>query len=298
MVAAAPISPIADLNSRPRAEDPALGYLRRLAGRMSARMTGRPMDEPARMPALPPKTDTIRIQTGALILGRKQILGPLDLTLAERRIGIIGRNGSGKSTLLRMIAGLVAPDEGAVSLDGNSGGIDPWQDRKAALARIGILFQNPDHQILFPTVLEELAFGLTQQRLSRAEAEARARACLVNEGRAHWADAPVSTLSGGQKQLVCLLSILLMAPDTILLDEPFSGLDLPLQYRLQRRLAALPQRLITVSHAPESLMDCQRILWIEGGTLAADGPPTTVVPEFLAEMRRLGADDADADLAG
>ncbi len=86
----------------------------------------------------------------------KSILSGLSLTLAEPRIGIIGRNGSGKTSLLRLIAGLVAPTAGQVRVDG----IDPFADRKGALAALGILFQNPDHQILFPTVEEELAFGL------------------------------------------------------------------------------------------------------------------------------------------
>ncbi|MBP9182303.1 MAG: ABC transporter ATP-binding protein [Fuscovulum sp.] len=224
----------------------------------------------------------------------KSILSGLSLTLAEPRIGIIGRNGSGKTSLLRLIAGLVAPTAGQVRVDG----IDPFADRKGALAALGILFQNPDHQILFPTVEEELAFGLRQQGLPQAQALAAARAALAAAGRAHWAGAAVSTLSGGQKHWLCLQSVLLMAPATILLDEPFAGLDLSETARQARRLAALPQRLVMISHDPAHLAAADRVIWIEAGGVTANGPPAQVLPAFAAEMARLGGVDADADLAG
>lgn len=227
---------------------------------------------------------------GLTIRGRV-ILSDLTLTLTEARIGIVGRNGSGKTSLLRLIAGLVSPSSGVVRVDG----IDPARDRKAMLARLGILFQNPDHQILMPTVTEELAFGLRQ--MGQSDAETVARAALSAEGRAHWADQPVSTLSHGQKQWLCLMSVLLMNPATILLDEPFAALDLPTEARLTRRLAALPQRLITISHAPAAVASCDRVIWLEGGRVRADGPAAPVLAEFTEAMARLGADDADADLS-
>lgn len=217
----------------------------------------------------------------------KTILDRLDLTLTEARIGIIGRNGSGKTTLLRLMAGLVAPTSGSVTVDG----IDPAHDRKTMLSRLGILFQNPDHQILFPTVVEELSFGLHQQ--GHASPEAAARAALMAEGRAHWAELPVSSLSQGQRQWLCLLAVLLMDPATILLDEPFAALDLPTAQRLTRRLNALPQRLVTITHAPDSLTRADRILWLDSGRIAMDGPPATVLPAYRAEMDRIGATEAD-----
>lgn len=233
----------------------------------------------------------INLQGAGLTIRGRPILSDVTLTLTERRIGIIGRNGSGKTTLLRLMAGLVAPTSGTVRVEG----IDPARDRKAMLSHLGILFQNPDHQILMPTVVEELAFGLHQMGLR--ETEDRARAALVAEGRGHWADQPVSTLSQGQKQWLCLMSVLLMQPETILLDEPFAALDLPTMARLTRRLAALPQRLITISHAPAAVAGCDRVIWLEEGRIRADGTPAVVLPEFEAEMARLGADDADADLS-
>ena len=225
-------------------------------------------------------------------LGGKTVLSDLTLSLSEPRIGILGRNGSGKTTLLRLLAGLIPPTQGTLTLDG----IDPARDRKAMLSRLGILFQNPDHQILFPTVEEELAFGLRQQGQTDTAARAAARAVLANEGRAHWATASTATLSQGQRHWLCLQAVLMMAPATILLDEPFAGLDLPAQSRLTRRLAALPQRLITVTHDPASLSGADRILWLDDGRILQDGPPDAVLPAFTATMDRIARDDHDTAL--
>ena len=252
-----------------------------------------PMSEPLSDTMSDP-TSGIALSAVHLRLGGRQVLDGLSLRLTEARIGLLGRNGSGKTTLMRLIAGLVAPERGTVRVDG----VDPFTDRKACLAAIGILFQNPDHQILFPIVEEELAFGLAQQGLPQAEALARARAALAAEGRAHWAKAPVSTLSQGQRHYLCLLAVLLMRPRTILLDEPLAGLDLPTQARLARRFAALPQRLITITHDPATLIGADRVIWLEAGRVVADGPPAMVIPAFAAEMARIGERDADTDLAG
>ena len=221
----------------------------------------------------------------------RPILHDLTLSLTEPRIGIIGRNGSGKTTLLRLIAGLIAPTTGTVRL----GSTDPFKDRKAALAQIGILFQNPDHQILFPTVEEELAFGLTQQ--SHPNPQKAVAQLLAAEGRSHWARAATHTLSQGQRHYLCLLAVLLMGPAIILLDEPFAGLDLPTQTRLHRRLKTLPQQIITISHDPAAVADCDRVIWLDHGRIKADGPAKTVLAAFQTDMARIGGQDADTDLA-
>ncbi len=231
----------------------------------------------------------IRLDQASVTLGGRVIIAPLTLTLAEDRIGIIGRNGSGKTTLLRLISGLIPATSGKVSINGT----DP-NNRQDMLRRIGILFQNPDHQILFPTCAEEIAFGLKQ--MGYKDADSAARALLKAEGRCDWADAPTHTLSGGQRHYLCLLSILAMAPETILLDEPFAGLDLPTQIRLARRLSALPQRLITISHDPAAVRTVDRVIWLDHGRVQADGPPAFVLPKFTAAMQELGDRDADPSL--
>lgn len=225
----------------------------------------------------------IDIKTGPVALAGKDILAPLDLHLSEQRIGIIGRNGSGKTTFLRLLGGLIAAQSGGVLI----GGHDPFKDRKAALRKIGIMFQNPDRQILFPLIEEELAFGLTQLGLSKAEAKDRVQKSLSRDGLSHWIGQSTQALSQGQRQYLCLLAILMMEPETILLDEPFAALDLPTRLQLSRRLAALPQRLIFITHEPATVYNADRLLWIDSGNLIADGKPADILPRFEAEMTRI-----------
>ncbi|QCO57881.1 ABC transporter ATP-binding protein (plasmid) [Pseudorhodobacter turbinis] len=235
----------------------------------------------------------LTLENAGFTAAGRVILSDLTLSLTEQRIGIIGRNGSGKTSLLRLLSGLVAPATGTVRVDG----LDPARDRKAILSRLGILFQNPDHQIIFPTVAEELSFGLHQQGMAKPAAKAAMRAMLAQHGRSHWEDRPVTALSQGQRHFLCLLSLLAMKPATILLDEPFAGLDLPTQSRLTRTFDALPQRLILITHDPAALARYDRVIWLEQGRIRADGPPTTILPDFTTEMTRLGEVDADTDLS-
>ncbi|MFM2391353.1 MAG: hypothetical protein RLZZ437_2908 [Pseudomonadota bacterium] len=239
---------------------------------------------------MPPPTTGITLTDVSFRVADKLIIAPLTLRLSEQRIGIVGRNGSGKTTLLRLIAGLVAPTSGEIRVDG----INPSGDRKGLISALGILFQNPDHQILFPTVAEEIAFGLRQ--LGHAAPDDAALRVLADHGRSHWAKAATHTLSQGQRHYLCLMAVLAMQPATILLDEPFAGLDLPSQMRLKRSFAALPQRLITITHDPAAVADFDRVLWLEAGQVLADGAPAAVLPAFIAAMEDRGAADADTDL--
>ena len=145
-------------------------------------------------------------------------------------------------------------------------------------------------------MVEELSFGLRQ--INHPNPAARAREILSLDGRLHWETAATHSLSQGQRHYLCLLSILAMEPATILLDEPLAGLDLPTRTRLARRFASLPQRLITVTHDPETVDACDRVLWLEAGKIRADGPAGPVIAAFKDEMARLGDVDADTDLAG
>ena len=222
--------------------------------------------------------------------GGRTVLRGLSLSLAERRIGIVGRNGSGKTTLSRLIAGLIAPDTGRVRV----GGVDVFADRKAAIRTVGILFQNPDHQIIFPTVEEELAFGLRQLGRDKLEARRGAREVLARFGCGHWAERSTTSLSQGQRHLVCLMAVLAMSPSLIVLDEPFSGLDIPTTRALRGYLEVLPAQIIQVTHDPDALRGYDRVLWLEGGNVAGDGPAEEVLTRYLAAMETAG--DAGADL--
>ena len=231
----------------------------------------------------------IRITGVTCRFGERTVLDGVTLALTERRIGIVGRNGSGKSTLVRTLCGLIAPEHGQVLING----VDVLKDRKAAIATVGMIFQNPDHQIIFPTVEEEIAFGLRQQGRGKADALALAHETLAHFQRSDWAKRSVSTLSQGQRHLVCLMSVLAMKPAVILLDEPFSGLDIPTTRALQRYLAQVEATVIHVTHDRSLIGDYDRVLWIDGGKVAGDGAPDDVLPAYVTAME---AADAGADL--
>ena len=169
----------------------------------------------------PDKPTEIEISSASVLYGKERVLENISLSIREKRVGFIGRNGSGKTTLLRILAGLQELKNGKVLIDGT----EVAKERKAAIKKVVIIFQNPDHQIIFPTVGEELRFGLTQLGLKRNDADLKVIACLKKYDKIDWFERSISTLSQGQKHLVCLLSVLLMKPRVLLLDEPFTGID-------------------------------------------------------------------------
>lgn len=236
---------------------------------------------------------TVELKDVSLAANGKPLLQDVSFSADEPRVGIVGRNGSGKTTLARVLSGLVTPDTGEALIDGT----DICRDRKSALGLVGVLFQNPDRQIIFPTVEEELAFGLRQMGLEKGDANERVTQILDRFGKAQWAKAPTHLLSQGQKQLVCLMAILSMAPRVIILDEPFSGLDIPTRMQLQRTLDRVGAQTFHISHDPHHLEHYDRVLWIEAGRIKADGPAGEVLPAFTKQMTGWGASDDLSDLS-
>lgn len=222
------------------------------------------------------------------------VLKGISMRSDARRIGIIGRNGSGKTSLARVMAGLVPADRGQVRI----AGVDVARDRKAALRHVGILFQNPDHQIIFPTVEEEIAFGLLQLGQTKAEAAVGVTDILSQFNKAHWAPAAIHQLSQGQRQLVCLMSVLAMQPQVIILDEPFAGLDIPTAMHLQSILAELAVTLVVISHDPNVVREYDQLLWLEEGEVALEGAPADVLPSFEGRMKQIGNGDDLSHIAG
>ena len=222
------------------------------------------------------------------------VLRDVSLRSDVSRIGIVGRNGSGKTSFARVLSGLVAADEGQVRI----GGIDVARDRRRAIGAVGILFQNPDHQIIFPTVEEEIAFGLLQMGQSKAEAARGVAAILRQFNKRHWAQASIHQLSQGQRQLVCLMAVLAMQPRVLVLDEPFAGLDIPTRLHLERVLAGLDPTLVHITHDPAAVAEYDHILWLERGEVAQQGSARPVLRNFETRMKELGASDDLSDLAG
>lgn len=226
---------------------------------------------------------TIQFENVSLSLNARELLKGVSLDIQEQRVGVIGRNGSGKTSFARLLCGLLAPSSGRVRVNGN----DLFKHRAAALKTVGILFQNPDHQIIFPTVLEELSFGLTQQGQRKAEAMQNATKILQQFDRLDWAERTIATLSQGQRHLVCLLSVLAMAPPLLVLDEPFAGLDLPTKTYLQNLLYGLDQSVLHITHDLRALAEYERVIWLEKGQVAGDGLPKNIIPAFENAMSQV-----------
>ena len=241
-----------------------------------------------------PQPLLIEMEDASYAPGEVAVLDGISFSADERRIGIVGRNGSGKTSLARVLAGLVPPTAGRVRI----AGVDVGRDRKAALRTVGILFQNPDHQIIFPTVEEEIGFGLSQLGSSKPEVTAGVGAILAKFDKSHWTNAPIHQLSQGQRQLVCLMSVLAMSPRLIVLDEPFSGLDIPTTLQLARVLDAIDAHLLHITHDSSHLLAYDRVLWIEAGRITQDGPAKPVIAAFQARMAELGGGDDLTHLAG
>ncbi|MDG2190043.1 MAG: ABC transporter ATP-binding protein [Paracoccaceae bacterium] len=226
---------------------------------------------------------TIQFENVSLSLNARKLLNGVSLDIQEQRVGVIGRNGSGKTSFARLLSGLLAPSSGRVRVNGN----DLFKHRAAALKTVGILFQNPDHQIIFPTVLEELSFGLTQQGQRKAEAMQNANKILQQFDRLDWAERTIATLSQGQRHLVCLLSVLAMAPPLLVLDEPFAGLDLPTKTYLQNLLYGLDQSVLHITHDLQALAEYERVIWLEKGQVVGDGLPKHIIPNFENAMAQI-----------
>ena len=226
---------------------------------------------------------TIQFENVSLSLNARKLLNGVSLDIQEKRVGVIGRNGSGKTSFARLLSGLLAPSSGRVRVNGN----DLFKHRAAALKTVGILFQNPDHQIIFPTVLEELSFGLTQQGQRKAEAMQNATKILQQFDRRDWAERTIATLSQGQRHLVCLLSVLAMAPPLLVLDEPFAGLDLPTKTYLQNLLYGLDQSVLHITHDLQALAEYERVIWLEKGQVVGDGLPKHIIPNFENAMAQI-----------
>jgi biotin transport system ATP-binding protein len=208
----------------------------------------------------------------------RAVLRDITLRLGEKRIAIIGGNGSGKTTLARMLNGLVLPTRGEVVVDG----VSTAKDAAAVRRLVGYVFQNPEHQIVMPTVEEDIAFGLRNMNLPKAEIAARVDAILAAH---HFRDrraAPAYLLSGGEQKLLSLMSVVVMAPRYIIFDEPLNSLDLAARRRFTRLMHALEQTVITITHDFELIADYDRAILIHEGRLMADGAPREVVERYVA----------------
>ena len=218
----------------------------------------------------------IRLDAVTHRYGERTVLRDVTLDLGEQRVAIIGANGSGKSTLARTFNGLVVPTDGTVSVDGR----DTRRHGADVRRRVGFMFTDPDAQIVMPTVGEDIEFSLRRKGLSRLERQARVTEVLDRFGLAGHADHAAHLLSGGQKQLLALASVLVTEPSVLVCDEPTTLLDLRNTDRVAALLLALPQQVVLVTHDLDLVAAYERVLVIDEGAVAYDGRPADAVRAY------------------
>lgn len=217
---------------------------------------------------------TIALERVSVERDGRAILRGISVELTARRIAVIGGNGSGKSTFARLLNGLVRPDTGSVVVHG----LDTHRDLSALRRRVGFVFTDPQAQILMPTPAEDLALSLRGR--PRADIDLRVAAALAEHGLSDHAHVAASDLSGGQKQMLALASVLITQPQLVVADEPTTLLDLRNARRVGDLLLDVPGQVIIVTHDLDLAARCDQALLFDEGALVASGSPGDVVGEY------------------
>jgi biotin transport system ATP-binding protein len=226
----------------------------------------------------------IRLQDVSHRYGERAVLRDITLELDEPRVAVIGANGSGKSTLARLLNGLVVPTAGSVAVDG----LDTRRDGAAVRRKVGFVFTDPDAQIVMPTVAEDVAFSLRRKEIGAEQRDEQVREVLARFGLDRHADHPAHLLSGGQKQLLALASVLVTEPDVLVCDEPTTLLDLRNTRIVSDLIQALPQQVILVTHDLDEAKSWPRVVVVDEGRVVADGTGAAGIQayrELMADRR-------------
>lgn len=186
---------------------------------------------------------------------------------------LLGNNGSGKSTLLRLLAGLLIPDAGTIVMP----------------RKTGFVFQNPDHQLVMPTVGADIAFGLVSENLTQVQTRARVREALSAVNLLELERRPIHALSGGQKQRIAIAGAIARNCEAILFDEPTALLDPDTQLELVAQVKNLVVKrgltALWVTHRLEELDYCDGAFLLEQGKVTAKGEPKALKEKLLATER-------------
>ena len=207
-------------------------------------------------------------------------IGIKDISLSINKgefIILAGKNGSGKSTLLRHLNGLLLPDSGTILVNGHDVSKHLVQTRKT----IGMVFQDADTQIVGDTVFDEVAFGLENLKIKRDKINEKVTQVLEDLNLSHLRQRNPSTLSGGEKRKLAIAGILVMDPQVIAFDEPFSNLDYPGTLQVLSTIIDLNQSghtIIIATHDVEPIIcEATRIIIMENGQIKKDGTPDTLI---------------------
>jgi len=215
----------------------------------------------------------------------RKVFEDLSLNIEEgESVGIIGANGAGKSTFMKLILGLVE-FEGKII-------VDSYEVKKENLAAIrkktGLILQNSDNQMFMPRVIDDIMFGPMNYGASREEAEMEADRVLDSLELSHLKLRHNHKLSGGEKKMAAIATIIAMKPDIVLMDEPTSALDPYNRRKVIEIINSLPYTKIIASHDLDMILDtCERVIILGKGGVAADGKAEEILKmeELLAENR-------------
>ena len=204
---------------------------------------------------------------------------------AGESVGLIGANGAGKSTVMKLLLGLVS-GEGEVLVDGT-----PVQKQTLSEIRrkLGFVLQNSDHQMFMPTVYEDMMFAPLNYGVSREEAERRVDAVLERLGVEELKHRHNHRISGGEKRMAAIATILAMEPEAILMDEPTAALDPYNRRIIINTIRELEQTKLITSHDLDMILDtCERVILLSGGKLVADGRADDILRDKdLLEAHRM-----------
>ncbi|MEI7885527.1 MAG: energy-coupling factor transporter ATPase [Clostridia bacterium] len=204
---------------------------------------------------------------------------------------VLGHNGSGKSTLARHLNGLLQPQHGFIVVDGLEIHDEEqlWEIRK----KVGMVFQNPDNQLVATTVEEDVAFGLENLGVPPEEIRKRVDEALERVGMAGFAKREPHHLSGGQKQRVAIAGVIAMKPDYLVLDEPTAMLDPKGRKEVLDTVHSLNKEegltVIHITHFMEEAVDADRVLVMENGKIMLAGTPMQVFKQ-VEELHKLRMD--------
>ena len=232
-----------------------------------------------------------RLSRVRLNYGNMAALDGVDLAIRQgERVCILGANGSGKSTLSQVLCGLLGPDEGSVELVGrhvcDDGALD-LDAYRLARRELGLVFQNPDDQIVTSVVADDVAFGPENLGLPREEIAARVDRELRRVALQDFAEKDPARLSGGQRQRVCIAGALALEPRLLVLDEPSASLDVRGReaiLRVMGRLQAAGATLVHVTHFMDEALLASRVVVMSHGKIALDGTPNEVFCEKNAQV--------------
>jgi biotin transport system ATP-binding protein len=211
----------------------------------------------------------------------RELLAPTTLELTERRVAVIGANGSGKSTLLRLLNGLVLPSTGEVLVHG----LDTARKGREVRKLVGFVFTDPLAQLVLATPADDVELSLRPLIRDRSERRTEALRLLADAGLAEVAEQSVYDLSGGERQLVALTSVLAARPRVLVADEPTTLLDLRNRDLVRAALAALEQQVVFATHDLDLAAEADRALVIDGGRVVADGEPAEAVAAYVRLVR-------------